>query len=153
MHWFIPEIKIDNTILFLLVIALIPWMPDFINTVKFGEYEIKFDRLKYKVAEQKEELDKQKIMIHEMVIYAMSESIYKHLWEIDYRTSNGGEYLYRENPPFKREMYYLRDNGYIENIKADFIDFDSHMHDKDLTQLVKLTPIGNFIIQMRKEPK
>jgi hypothetical protein len=101
-----------------------------------------------RISSQETMLQKQQEIINQLVIYSMSASIYYHLWFI----SETEEYRYRDEDWFQREMYFLRDNGYIQPIGRGFLTFDRELHDKNLVEVSKLTPVGEFYVQMRGTP-
>ena len=113
-------------------------------------------KLETKVEVQENKLDDQEEIIRQLVVFSMSSMIYTHLRQI--RTGriarNEGrlyEYRYRNNPPFQREMYYLRDNGFIQPIDEGHLDFDSHIDGHDLIDIAKPTPIGEYYVRLREE--
>lgn len=143
----------DNVSLILLIISLLPWMPGWIRSLKFGNFEVQFHQLGDEVNRQKSEINQQQQIISEVVMYSMSESVYTHLWKINDAKENDGEYKFSNNEPFAREMYYLRDSGYIESEGPGFLDFNAGLEGKNLAELVKLTPIAERIIELRGNPK
>jgi hypothetical protein len=126
-------------------------------SIRWGQFEIrrKLDaltaqgqELRTEFKEQEAQLEAQQEIINKLVIYSMSASIYHHLWYI----AQSREYLYHNEPPFQRQMYFLSDNGFIQPTQASFLIFDQGLEGKNLTEVAKLTPIGDFLVQLRGEP-
>jgi hypothetical protein len=86
----------------------------------------------------------------DIVKYSISALCYTALWHIE----NGPEYIYNNHDEFfRRRMWFLTDSGYIEPIEANsFIAFDEGIHNKDLRQIAKLTPIGKYLVNLRGRP-
>jgi hypothetical protein len=113
-------------------------------------------KLETKVEVQKNKLDDQEEIIRQLVVYSMSSMIYTHLRHLrDGRISRSEgrpyEYHYRNNPPFQREMYYLRDNGFIQPVGQGYLDFNEFIDGKDLIDMAKPTPIGEYYVKLREE--
>jgi len=138
----------DEKMLGFAALAALPWLSEIIRMAKIGGLEVEF--LHRQVELQAKELDRQQRIIQDLVVFSMSASIFDHLRALYHRKRHGEEYLYRNNPPFQREMYYLRDNGYIRPVRESFIDFGSHLDGRDLVQELDLTPIGNFYVEERE---
>jgi len=113
-------------------------------------------KLGTKVEVQNNKLDDQEEIIRQLVVFSMSPMIYEHLRHIrDGRIARSEgrpyEYLYRNNPPFQREMYYLRDNGFIQPVDQGHLDFNEFIDGKDLIDMAKPTPIGEYYVKLREE--
>ena len=93
---------------------------------------------------EQQRLDKR---INNLVKYGMSASIFHHLCGIALLH----EYKYSDEKPFEREMYFLRDNGFIRPKSDAFLDFDYRMNQQNLVQKVKPTEIGWDCIRLRKD--
>jgi hypothetical protein len=88
-----------------------------------------------------------------VIMYGMSSSIYTHLWNIHQGKVSKTTFTYYDNPPFSREMYFLRDAGYIRPSPGrDFLDFNTNMQGQDLASICELTPIGEIVVEIRGTP-
>lgn len=149
LHAIVKSIQIDSIFLILLCMAILPWIMEVVSKLKISGFEVEFKKLTEKIENQQQELESQRKDLLEIVKYSMSESIYTHLWKISTHT----EYLYYDNDPFRREMYFLRDAGYIEGIDKKFIDFNKELGGQNLCKIVCLTPIGKKIVGLRGFPR
>ena len=78
----------------------------------------------------------------------MSTSIFRHLCGIACLK----QYNYTDDEAFRREMYFLRDNGFIEPTKSSgFLDFNASLEGRNLVEIAKLTPIGRSCVKLREE--
>lgn len=140
-------------IFFFLALIFRKAISEALNKISERLYEFRYKdiilNLKDTVKEQQEKINSQQEIINNLVIYSMSYSIFNHLKSIYYRTKTNEEYLYYNNEAMRREMYYLRDNGFIRRIDYKSLDFDNSLHEKDLIKIVELTPIGNFFVELR----
>lgn len=128
-----------------------------INTIETQE-EIKGTIVNQiqEIEKQKEQINSQQKIINNLVIFSMSSFIFKHLSNIYHRKNSKQkqEYLYHDNEAMRREMYYLSDNGFIEPTNnSQPLGFDRSLDGKDLVEIVKLTPIGNFLVELRDDIK
>ncbi len=94
---------------------------------------------------QQQQIEQQQNVINELVVFSMGFYIFRHLKEIYHRQRDGTEYLYRKNGNFERELRYLRDGGYIE-----MVDIDAIPDRQNLIGVVRLTPVGNFYVELRE---
>jgi hypothetical protein len=111
-----------------------------------GGWGAKFAELETEIEKTKDQVKQQQEFINNLVRYGMSASIFRHLCGIALLR----EYKYRNNPPNQREMYFLRDNGFLKPKSGAFLDFDDKHHDKNLVDLAELTPIGLDCVKLRK---
>jgi hypothetical protein len=77
----------------------------------------------------------------------MSASIYHHLCGIAILK----EYKYSNDDATQREMYFLRDNGFIRPKSDAFLVFNNDLHGKNLVDKAEPTPIGWLCVRLRKE--
>ena len=128
-----------------------------VTTLRIGDMEIHRDiaklaeqgqELKIEVREHEQKIEQQQEIINQLVMFSMSASIYLHLWQIH----NSKEYLYRNQEYFRRQMYYLSDNGYIQPKSSAFLIFDDNLDGKNLIDVAKLTPVGEFLVSLRGVP-
>src|SRR4051794_6416906 len=76
----------------------------------------------------------------------MSASIFTHLCGIALLW----EYRYHDDEHNRREMYFLRDNGFIEPKGRDFLSFDESVNQANLAEIAEPTPIGWLSVRLRK---
>ena len=155
-HLIQPALKIDAITLGLLVIAILPWLPRLLESAKLpGGWEVTFRRLETTVHDQGAQISDQKAQItslqetiNNLVKYSMSSSVFNHLAGIACMY----EYRYANNEGFRREMYFLRDNGFIRpKSKPGFLDFDDSLNGHNLVDVAEPTEIGWDAIKLRKE--
>ena len=100
---------------------------------------------KEQVTQQGEQLAQQQKLINTLVAYAMSASIFRHLcgitllrtYNLDFHETN------------RRELYFLRDHGFIQPKHGGFLDFSDGTH--NVAEIAAPTPIGRFYVSLRKE--
>ena len=97
------------------------------------------------VKEQGEQLADQQKLINTLVTYTMSASIFRHLcgitllktYNLDFHETN------------QRELYFLRDHGFIQPRHERFLDFSDGTH--NVAEMAAPTPIGRFYVSLRKD--
>jgi hypothetical protein len=143
----------DAVTVSLLIAAILPWLSSFLKSAKLpGGWDFVFQELQDKVAAQGRRIDDQQTIINRLVVFAASQHIFKHLSELYHRKISKEEYLFRNNPDFKRDLFYLRDNGYIEsNVPGQYLNIDGLQDGQNLIEVIKLTPIGNFLVEIREQ--
>lgn len=104
------------------------------------------DKQQIQVDEQQQLFQQQQRMIDELVKYAMSASIFRHLCGITLLK----EYRYFHDDGNRREFYYLRDAGYIRPRLDGFIEFNERLSGKNIVDLAEATPIGRLCVKLRK---
>jgi hypothetical protein len=115
---------------------------------KLDQLTVQGHELREEIKHQEERLGEQQEIINKLVVYSMSASIYRHLWHI----ARSPEYLYRNEPWFQRQMYFLSDNGFVQPTVSPFLIFDQTLEGKNLAAVSKPTPIGEFLVRLRGEP-
>ena len=118
-----------------------------------GGWEVTFREMENKVQGQQAELDKQRRIldkqqeiINQLVVFSMAFFLFERLKGLYYARKSNGEYLFHKTDDFIKDLRYLRDNGYIEIIGI------GQLHDgQDIAQVVKLTPIGEYYVDLREE--
>lgn len=98
---------------------------------------------------QEEKLARQQHIINELVTYSMAEYIFKHLKRIYHGqkkdAGSSPEYLFRKNPNFEHDLKFLLEHGYIE-----FLDISKLADKVNLVDVIKLTPVGSFYVELRE---
>ncbi len=111
-----------------------------------GGWGAKFAELETQVEKTKVQVENQQNLINNLVIYGMSASIFKHLCGIALLI----KYSYDDNT-MRRELYFLRDNGYIRpKPPLNFLVFEQ-LPSPNLVDFVQLTEIGWFYIKLRNK--
>jgi hypothetical protein len=100
-----------------------------------------------RVQNQGRQLEKQQEIINQLVKYSMSASIFHHLCGIAILK----EYKYSNDDATQRELYFLRDNGFIRPKLDAFLVFNNDLHGKNLVEKAEPTPIGSLCVRLRKE--
>jgi hypothetical protein len=148
-------VTFDTISLAFLVIGTIPILLPYL-TKNFRSIEVfgvkaelleKIEVQKDKLAVQEVKLQEQQDFINELVKYSMSASIFDHLCGI----SLLNVYLYNDNEYFRREMYFLRDNGFIRPKGSGFLDFNEKYNHSNLVDIAEPTPIGMTFVRLRKD--
>src|SRR6266496_5990779 len=102
-------------------------------------------RLTQNVAEQEQrveaqarQLEQQQEMVNQLVRYLMSASIFHHLCGIAVLK----EYKYHDDDATRRELYFLRDNGFIKPRSDSCVNFNHTLDQANLVEVAEPTPIG-----------
>ena len=98
------------------------------------------------VERQGRQLESQQELINNLVQYSMSASIFYHLCGIGLLK----EYKYHHGAADSREMYFLRDNGFIRPKAGQFLDFNEATNEANLVDYAEPTEIGWSCIKLRK---
>lgn len=136
VHLFVPGVEIDNTGLVLILLAIIPWLVPYLqksvraiailgNKIEFLETEI----------------SKQQRIINDLVIFSISSALFELLSCIHHKK----EYRYHPTEGNFRNLRFLRNHGYLHYFRFD------ELHDnQDLSQILRLTPAGELLVQERE---
>ena len=154
-------IDLDSISLSLIVIGMVPMLLPYINrkllpymNKNFKAIEVfgvkaellaKLEIQDEKIEKQEVKLEEQQKLINELVKFSMSASIFHHLCGISLLK----KYIYRDTEFFRREMYFLRDNGFIKPIGKAFVDFYETINNSNLVEIAEPTPIGKACIRLR----
>jgi hypothetical protein len=96
--------------------------------------------------QQQIQVNEQQRIIDELVKYAMSASIFRHLCGVTLLK----EYRYSHNDGNRREFYFLRDAGYIKPRFDGFIEFDEGLNGRNIAEAAEATPIGRLCVKLRQ---
>ncbi len=112
-----------------------------------GQQELRahVDDMRGQLDDQQRQLQAQQKIINELVTYMVSAPVFRHLCGIGLLK----EYTFR-NGPMSRELYFLRDIGFIQPKHGDFAPFDSSLEGRNLIDLLEPTPIGWSCIKLRR---
>lgn len=129
-------------LLFVAIIAiafllfLIPQLDEVISlTFDRGKLDSKITSIGKKVATTKSRTDK-------LVLLSMSKAMYEHLKKF----SAGNFGSYEMSDVLERELYHLKDTGYIEVGRVRDIPYEGN----NLSDYVKITDYGKQFIELRK---
>jgi hypothetical protein len=100
--------------------------------------------LRARVDEQQQQIADQQRMVNELVTYMVSSPIFRHLCGLALLR----EYKFRDGP-MTRELYFLRDIGFIKPRYGEFIAFDARQDGANLSDMLEPTPIGWTCIRLR----
>ena len=121
------------------LLFLIPRLDDVISlTLERGKLESKIGAISKKVATNKSKIDK----LDKMFLLSMSDAMYKNLKKLN--SGNFGAYEMRD--ALERELYHLRDTGYIEAERIRDIPFQGN----NLCEHVKVSKFGKQYLEMRE---
>ncbi len=101
--------------------------------------------LKREQDQQQVQVDQQQRTIDELVKYAMSASIFRHLCGVTLLR----EYKYFHSDGNRREFYFLRDAGYIKPRFDGFIEFNEGLNGRNIAEIAEATPIGRLCVKLR----
>ncbi len=101
-----------------------------------------------RIATQEETMKKQQEILERLVqnlaTYSVSGFIFALLDGIDRAQRLTGEYKYARDNTMWRNLRFLMDHGYIEEV------FPEPNHGQDLRDIVKITPAGHDLITLRQ---
>lgn len=104
------------------------------------------DQQQLQVNQQQQVVEQQQRMIDELVKYAMSASIFRHLCGLTLLK----DYKYVHNDGNRREFYFLRDAGYIKPRFDGFIEFNEGLNGRNIADIAEATPIGRLCVKLRQ---
>jgi len=106
--------------------------------------ETKIQEQKSALESQKRILDKQQEIVNRLVVYSMAFFYFNRLQGLYDALSNHTDYIFHKGDA--KDFEYLRDNGYIE-----IIGIGQLRDGQDISKTVKLTPIGEYYVRLRRE--
>ena len=114
-----------------------------VGTVAVKLLESKVDAQKETISSQQGRIDEQNERIRNLIRFTMSGYIFSMLFEIRKAQRAGGQYIYRNDGSMDRNLRFLIDHGYVEEVPHWPQDGEN------LCPLVKITPSGEDLIAMR----
>lgn len=102
------------------------------------------------LSNQDRRLEQQETVLRNLVAFSMATPIFEHLVALYHRPITGEPYHYVRNEFFKRDLYFLRDHGYIESTRPQILEIEGLQDGADLLKEVKLTPAGKFLVELRE---
>jgi hypothetical protein len=86
-------------------------------------------------------------LLNNLAIFSLAGYMYGHLQHVLYAQRDKSALTYdRVDDHLRRELLFLADNGYIEHM-----NFWELTTEDDLAQKIKLTPAGQWLVQLREE--
>ena len=132
----------DAITLGLLIAAILPWIPSFINTAEFpGGWKFQFRELAAEQKQQKSEINALKFLIGHFI----TKDELVHLKKL----SIGEAFPYKKASRFVAELRRLRDFGLIERTSSTGIG--EIPEEGELTNFLKITEPGRSYLQMRQQ--
>lgn len=108
-----------------------------------GSVAIRIPALESKIADQQGQLDLQSDQIRNLIKFSMSWYIYHMLFEVRKAQKEGGEYVYRKDGSMERNLRFLIEHGYVEEV------YPWPSDGEELSRRVKITQSGEDLIAMR----
>jgi hypothetical protein len=113
---------------------------------QLSEFSIGLKGVTAKLVQVEEKVDEQQQRINQLVYYSMSASIFQHLCGITLLH----KYNYNNDEPSRREMYFLRDHGFIKpKPPLEFLVFEN-LNGRNLVEVAEPTEIGRVCVKLRK---
>jgi hypothetical protein len=140
----LKDVEVQPGIVALVAIAILPWVAVVIETMELpGGGKVMFREVREKVERQEEQLSRQQEIIGQLVVYSMSHYLFDLLAKLYHGNRGGGEYLFRDDEAVKRELRFLRDQGYLEHFHIRGL-----RNGENLIGQIRLTPIGEFLVKL-----
>ncbi len=141
--------RLDSIALALVVLAVLPWLVPWIRanlrSVELPGAKIEF--LERRIESQEAQIGRQQDVINRLVLYSMSYYIFQHLSGLlRAQQQPNGEYLFRKNDAFERDLRFLRDHGYLALFNVGELT-----DGENLARRLELTPAGKLYVQLRQE--
>jgi hypothetical protein len=108
-----------------------------------GSVAIRIPALESKVADQQGQINLQNEQIRNLIKFSMSWYIYNMLFQIRKAQMVGGEYVYRNDGSMDRNLRFLIEHGYVQEVYPWPSDGEG------LTRRVTITQSGQDLIAMR----
>jgi hypothetical protein len=102
--------------------------------------------LETKIADQQGQLERQNRLIKQLITFSMAWYIYEMLHALNAAKKSGGQYLFRQNGSMDRNLRFLIDHGYIQEV------FPIPSDGADIARDIKITQAGLDLIEMRGAP-
>jgi hypothetical protein len=140
-------VEIQAGVAILVIVAVLPWLGSIVDSFDFpGGGGLRLREVQAKVKSQGEKLDRQQEIMVQLVLYSMSWYVFTMLSQLYHRSRTGEEYLFRDNDAMARDLRFLRDHGHLEHFNiAELRDGEN------LIGKIRLTPIGNFLVELREQ--
>ena len=123
------------------------------NATLPGGWKVGFREIRETVENQEKRINdqdaiiaQQRKIIDDLVIFSMAWFLFDLLKGIYYAQKNNGKYLFDKNGNNIDNLIFLRNNGYIDLHGVRQLE-----HGVNLGKIVKLTPIGNYYVELREK--
>jgi hypothetical protein len=108
-----------------------------------GSVAIRIPALESKVADQQGQINLQNEQIRNLIKFSMSWYIYNMLFQIRKAQMEGGEYVYRNDGSMDRNLRFLIEHGYVQEV------YPWPSEGEGLSRRVTITQSGEDLIAMR----
>ncbi len=138
----------------MLLLPILPYLESFDVSPKGIKAQIRVVKIQLNEQAKEQELIKkeqaeQQEIIKKIVIYSLGQFPFEMLLALKYNM----EYIYIDSENMRRWANTLLDNGYIEpKISDGSLEFNPEMNGRNLVDLAKPTPAGDFLISLRQDP-
>jgi hypothetical protein len=106
VHLFLPEVRIDETTIYLLIIAIVPWLVSIFDTFELpGGWKVTFRAMQDKQQQQETDIATLKFLI----AHFLTDAERIQLTKLDAKDP----FLFKYAPSFERELRHLRDLNFI----------------------------------------
>jgi hypothetical protein len=110
---------------------------------KIPALESRLEIQSLQLQQQKGQLDQQSEQIRNLVKFSMAWYIYKMLFDIKKAQTTNGEYVYKNDGSMDRNLHFLIDHGYVQEV------YPWPGNDEEISRRVTLTASGQDLIAMR----
>lgn len=114
--------------------------------ISIGAVAIRLPAIESKVADQQGQINLQTEQINQLITFSMSWYIYEMLFQIHQAKEFGGKYFYRNDGSMDRNLRFLIDHGYIQEI------YEWPKDGEEMTNRIQFTRAGQALISMRGLP-
>ena len=145
---------VDALAIALLALAGLPWIFPYLKEMKLPggiefAFKEKLDAVDQRLTDQQNELNQQKEILQKLLenlaTYSISGYIYCQLEAISRAQQSGGEFLYRRDGSMWRNLRFLMDHGYIEEV------FPEPDEGANISGRVRITEAGRDLIMLRQK--
>ena len=153
--WFASLIWPTVIVALALLVVFTPWGRGIVKiSTKFGDLERRVADTVAKTAKQGQQLtsqqqqidDQQRTLeklVQDIARYSISDYIFYLLRDVDNAQRSHGEYLYRRDGTMWRNLRFLIDHGYIQEVYPEPEDR------RNLPDIIGITPAGHALIALR----
>jgi hypothetical protein len=112
-----------------------------------GGLAVKMPLVESKLEEQQKQLDSQSQQIKRLITLSMSWYIYEMLFELSRAKSSSGEYIFRKDGSMDRNLRFLIDHGYLQEV------YPMPNDGENIIGKVYMTQAADDLIAMRGSPR
>ena len=114
--------------------------------ISFGALAIRLPAIESKIADQQSQINIQTDQISQLITFSMSWYIYEMLFQLHQAKKFGGKYLFRSDGSMDRNLRFLIDHGYIQEL------YEWPKDGEEVTNRIQFTRAGEALIAMRGLP-